>query len=104
MDLHLHHDAIEGPLHAHQLPDVRISEIGADQPGNVANVTRALSEAGLHILNLESDVGGTAAIPIYVMHIEGQARAGIEALRAALHGVAHDGIEAKLTPIDTLVG
>jgi len=104
LDLHLHLDDIEGHLHEHLLPDVRISVFGADQPGIVANVTSALSEAGLHILNLESDVGGTAAKPIYVMHIEGQARAGIEALRAALHGAAHDGIEAKLTPIDTLVG
>ena len=104
LDLHLHLDDIEGHLHEHLLPDVRISVFGADQPGIVANVTGALSGAGLHILNLESDVGGTAAKPIYVMHIEGQARAGIEALRAALHGVVHDGIEAKLTPIDTLVG
>src|SRR3569623_3291786 len=78
LDLHLHLDDIEGHLHEHLLPDVRISEIGADQPGIVASVTSALSEAGLHILNLESGVGGTAAKHLYVKHIEGPARAGIE--------------------------
>lgn len=104
MDLHMHIDGIDGHLHEHLLPDVRISVFGADQPGIVAKITGALSDAGLHILNLESDVGGSEARPIYIMHIEGQARAGIETLRAALQIVAHDGIEAMLTPIDTLVG
>lgn len=104
MDLHMHLDAIEAHLHKHLIPEVRISVFGADQPGIVARITGALSNAGLHILNLESDVGGSEAKPIYIMHIEGQARAGIEALRAALKIVAHDGIEAMLTPIDTLVG
>lgn len=104
MDLHMHLDAIEAHLHEHLVPDVRIGVFGADQPGIVAKVTGALSKAGLHILNLESDVGGTEAKPIYVMHIEGQACAGIEALHSALKLVVHDGIEATLTPIDTLVG
>lgn len=104
MDLHVHLDGIEGRLHEHVLPDVRISVFGADQPGIVAKITGALAKAGLNILNLESDVGGTETKPIYVMHIEGQAGAGIEALRPALDHVAHDGIEAVLTPIDTMVG
>ncbi len=104
MDLHLHIDAIEGRLHEHVLPDVRISVFGADKPGIVAKVTGALSEAGLHILNLESDVGGNDAHPLYIMHIEGQASEGIEPLRSALQVAAGDGVEASLTPIDTLVG
>lgn len=104
-DLHLHVDAIEGRLHEHLLPDVRISVFGADRAGIIAKVTGALSDAGLHILNLESDVGGTAERPLYIMHIEGQARGGLETLRAALATVrAGDGIEVRLTPIETLVG
>ena len=75
LDLHLPLVVIEGHLHDHLLPDVRISVFGADQPGIVANDTSALSEAGLHILNLESDVGGTAAYPIYVLHFDGLALA-----------------------------
>jgi glycine cleavage system transcriptional repressor len=105
MDLHLHIDKIEGHLHEHLVPDVRISVFSADRAGIVAKVTNVLSGAGLHILNLESDVGGTTARPIYIMHIEGQAREGIEALRSALSVVkADDGIEAKLYPIETMVG
>ncbi len=105
MDLHMHIDKIEGHLHEHLVPDVRISVFGADRAGIVAKVTNVLSGAGLHILNLESDVGGTAQRPIYIMHIEGQAREGVEALRSALAVVKEgDGIEAKLYPIETMVG
>jgi glycine cleavage system transcriptional repressor len=105
LDLHLHVDEIEGRLHEHLLPDVRISVFGADRAGIIAQVTGALSQAGLHILNLESDVGGTAERPLYIMHIEGQARSGPEQLRAALASMkVDDGIEIRLTPIETLVG
>src|SRR5690606_15972300 len=82
LGLHLHVDRIEGELHRHLVPDVRISVFGADRAGIVAQVTGALAEAGLNILDLESDVGGTQEQPIYIMHIEGQAREGIEALRS----------------------
>jgi len=99
LDLHMHLDQIEGHLHE------RISVFGADRAGIVAKVTNMLSGAGLHILNLESDVGGTSDQPIYIMHIEGQAREGLEALRSALDVMkAGEGIEAKLYPIETMVG
>ncbi|MEK7323392.1 MAG: ACT domain-containing protein [Pseudomonadota bacterium] len=104
MDLHIHIDAIEGRLHQHLLPDVRITVFGADKPGIVAKITGALSNAGLHILNLESDVGGSDAHPLYIMHIEGQAGAGLDALRSALQVAAGEGVETSLTAIDTLVG
>lgn len=105
MDLHTHIDKIEGHLHEHLVPDVRISVFGADRAGIVAKTTSVLWGAGLHILNLESDVGGTAERPIYVMHIEGQARDGMEALRSALAVVrADDGIEATLNLVETMVG
>ncbi len=104
MDLHMHIDAIEGRLHQHLLPDVRITVFGADKPGIVAKITGALSNAGLHILNLESDVGGSDVHPIYIMHIEGQAGAGLDALRSALQVAAGEGVETSLTAIDTLVG
>lgn len=104
MDLHMHIDAIEGRLHQHLLPDVRITVFGADKPGIVAKITGALSNAGLHILNLESDVGGSDAHPLYIMHIEGQAGAGLDTLRSALQVAAGEGVETSLTAIDTLVG
>lgn len=104
LGLHLHIDRIEGGLHRHVEPDVRITVAGADRAGIVAQVTGALAEAGLNILNLESDVAGSEEQPLYIMHIEGQAREGIEALRSALALATRDGIEASLSPIDTLIG
>lgn len=104
MGLHVHIDRIEGHLHQHLEPDVQITVYGADRAGIVSKVTGALAEAGLHILELESDVGGSADKPIYIMQILGHAAEGVDALRSALEVVAHDGIEAKLEVIETLVG
>ncbi len=104
MDLHLHVDHIVGGLHQHRDPDVRITVYGADRAGIVAKVTSALAEAGLHILDLESDVAGSTDKPIYIMHIEGHAAEGIEALRAALEVVHKEGIEVQIAPVQTLIG
>ena len=104
MGLHCHVDRIEGHLHRHLEPDVQITVYGADRAGIVARVTGALAEAGLHILELESDVAGTEAEPLYVMQIEGHAAEGVDALRSALEAVTVDGIEARLEPIETVVG
>jgi glycine cleavage system transcriptional repressor len=104
LGLHLHIDRIEGSLHKHQEPDVRIRVTGADRAGIVAQVTGALAEAGLNILELESDVGGTEENPIYVMLIEGCATEGIESLRSALDIVIKDGIEASIESIETMIG
>lgn len=104
MGLHYHVDRIEGHLHDHLVPDVRISVYGADRAGIVAKVTGALAEAGLHILDLESDVGGTEDKPFYIMQIEGHAGEGMAALESALEVVRAEGIEARLSAIDTLIG
>jgi len=104
MGLHLHVDRIEGGLHQHLDPDVRITVYGADRAGIVAKVTGALAEAGLHILDLESDVAGSVDKPIYIMHIEGHAAEGIEALRSALEVVHKEGIEVQIAPVQTLIG
>jgi len=104
LDLHLHVDPVEGGLHHHHPPDVRISIYGADRPGIVALATGALTEAGLDILDLTSDVGGTENAPIYIMHIEGRATEGTVALQSALDIIKKEGVETRLTPVDTLVG
>jgi len=104
LDLHLHLDRIEGKLHQHVEPDVRITVYGADRAGIVAKVTAALAEAGLNITDLESMVGGSEDKPIYVMQIEGIAAEGIESLQAAVDVIRQDGVEAHLEPIDTLIG
>jgi len=104
LGLHLHVDKIKAALHTHLDPDVRISVYGADRLGIVSEVTGALAESGLHILDLESDVGGSEESPIYIIHIEGHAAEGIDSLRAALTLMKDRGIETSLDEIDTLLG
>ena len=104
LQLHLHIDRVEGGLHHHVEPDVRITVYGADRAGIVAHVTTALAEAGLDILDLNSDVAGTEAAPIYILHIEGRALEGVEALQSALEIVKAEGVNAQLMPVDTMVG
>lgn len=104
MGLHLHLDRINAQLHKHLEPDVRITVYGADKAGIVARITGALAEAGLHILDMDSSVAGTADKPIYIMQIEGHAAEGVEALQSALNVVAEKGIEAHLEAIDTMIG
>jgi len=105
LELKMHVDRIEGELHRHMEPDVRISIYGADRAGIVAETTSVLAQAGLNILNLESDVGGTPDDPIYIMEIEGMAGKGIETIQMALDQLAAEKkVETRLTPIDTLMG
>ncbi len=102
--LRFHVDNIEGRLHDHVEPEVRISVFGADRAGIVAQATGALADAGFNILHLESDVAGSEDKPIYIMQIEGVAQKGVEAVRKALETVAKEGIETSIEPIDTLIG
>ena len=104
LGLQLHIDRVDAKLHEHLVPDVRISVYGADRAGIVARVTGVLAEAGLNILELESDVAGDIDKPIYIMQIEGKAAEGIAALESALQLVKADGVDAELSVIDTLIG
>jgi len=105
LGLHLHIDHIDAKLHEHKIPDVRISVYGADRAGIVSKVTTALAEAGLNILDLESDVAGDEKKPVYIMHIEGEATEGVKALESALQIVIDEnGVNAELVEIDTMIG
>lgn len=104
LGLHVHMDRIEGHLHHHLIPDVRVTVYGADRAGIVAQVTGALLHAGFNILDLQSDVGGSAAKPVYIMTMEGQANEGIQAIETALSEIAREGIEVDVQPIETLIG
>lgn len=105
LGLRMHVDRIEGHLHRHLVPDVCVRVFGADRSGIVARVTGALAEAGLNILDLESDVGGTEAQPVYIMTIEGQAQEGVDALESALEVVAkEENVDVEISPIDTMIG
>lgn len=104
LGLTVHVDVIAGQLHQHMQPNVSVSVYGADRSGIVARVTGALANAGFHILNLESDVGGSDQQPLYIMHIEGHCARSVEQLQAALAEVIHDGIQIHFETIESMVG
>jgi len=106
LGLHLHIDAIKGKLHEHETPDVRISVHGSDRAGIVAQVTGVLAEAGMNILNLESNVGGTTKKPFYIMHIEGSAKEGIATLETAIRDLTqqYPDLKVKLESTETFIG
>jgi len=103
MNLHLHIDedvVADVPIND---PDVQVTVYGADRSGIVAQVTSALALAGLNIIDLETDIGGNKAKPIYIMTLEGTAEKGIKPLQDALEALDSD-IEVNLDEINTLRG
>ena len=102
--LALHIDVAEPLSHEHMIPDVRVTVHGADRSGIVAQVTQAAAAAGLNIIDLISDVGGTGDAPIYILHIEGVAANGIEKLEQALTLVQAEGIKVDVRPVETMLG
>jgi glycine cleavage system transcriptional repressor len=104
LELILHIDVIAAELHQRPVPDVRILVHGADRAGIVAQVTGQAAAAGLNILDLESDVGGTESQPIYILQIEGVAAQGLDAIEQALAPLRAQGVKVDVLPIDTLIG
>ncbi|MCB1925726.1 MAG: ACT domain-containing protein [Gammaproteobacteria bacterium] len=102
--MRLHVDAIQGRLHEHVLPNIQVTVTGADRAGIVAQVTAALTDVGFNILDLESDVAGTAHKPVYIMQIAGVADAPIEKIEAALEALRKDGVDVNVNAIDTYIG
>lgn len=104
MHLSIHVDPIKGGLHQHVLPNIQVTVFGADRAGIVSGVTRALADIGFNILDLESDVAGGSDDPVYIMHISGVANAAIEEVEAALEEQKANGVNIKVSAIETLVG
>jgi glycine cleavage system transcriptional repressor len=104
LELRFHIDPIAGGLHQHRVPNIQVRVSGADRPGIVAQVTGALAAAGFNILELESDVAGLAAAPVYIMNIQGYCEATLETLEAALKSVTDEAIDVDVCAIETLIG
>jgi glycine cleavage system transcriptional repressor len=102
LGLHLHVDDIAGGLHQHLVPNIQLRVAGADRAGIVAQVTGVLAEAGFNILELESDVAGSADNPVYIMNIQGFADTTIESLEDAVSSLGD--IDVSISPIETLIG
>jgi glycine cleavage system transcriptional repressor len=74
---------------------------GADRPGIVAGVTGALAGAGANIIDLETQVIGAEAEPIYAMLIE-LATDAPGAVADAVAGACADlGVDHTLRAVDT---
>lgn len=102
--LKLHVDPIDAALHQHREPDVSVIVHGADRSGIVSEVTGALLEAGMNILDLRSDVGGSEDKPIYIMQIDGEASDGIEPIEQCVARLADQGLTVRVTPLQTMRG
>ena len=104
LGLRLHLDPVRGGLHEHLVPNIQVRVAGADRAGIVADVTEILAEQGFNILELESDVAGDAAKPVYIMNIQGYCDRTLESLEVALSGLASKGISVDVAPVDVLIG
>ncbi len=104
LGLQLHVDSIEGGLHRHMVPNIQVRVSGADRAGIVAKVTGALASTGFNILELESDVAGSAQQPVYIMCIQGYAETTVEALEEAVGSIGEEGVQVSVSPIETLIG
>jgi len=101
LDVHAVDDA---GLHQRPVPEVCVRVHGADRAGIVAQVTSRAAAAGLNIIDLESDVAGTDAEPIYILQIEGSAAQGVDAIEAALAPLQAEGVKVDVRPVETLIG
>jgi len=104
LGLCFHMDPLDGGLHRHQVPNVRVRVMGADRSGIVAQVTSALADTGFNILELESDVAGDPEHPVYIMNIQGYSEQTIESLRASVAMLAHEGIRVDIASVETMIG
>lgn len=100
----LHVDPIEARLHEHLLPNIQVTVSGADRTGIVAQVTAALAENGFNILDLESDVAGTAERPVYIMQIAGVADVPVESIDHSMNALREQGVDINVTAIETYIG
>ncbi len=104
LSLVLHVDPVQAGRHHRPVPDVCIVVHGADRAGIVSQVTSRAADAGLNILELESDLGGSEAEPIYILQIEGMATQGVDVIREALAPLQADGVKVEVRPIETMIG
>ncbi|MCU7842726.1 MAG: amino acid-binding protein [Candidatus Thiodiazotropha sp. (ex Monitilora ramsayi)] len=104
LGLQFHIDPIRGVLHQHRVPNFQVRVNGADRAGIVARVTGVLASCGFNILELESDVVGSAKEPVYIMTIQGYTESTLESLEGALDVLKAQDIDVHVSPIETLIG
>jgi len=85
-------------------PDVRINIYSAERMGIIEDVTSMLTESGLNILSLESNLGSNQPNNTYSIHIEGTVSEGITPLYEVLDRLSDEkNIQSQLIPINSQV-
>jgi glycine cleavage system transcriptional repressor len=95
---------VGGPADAGEPPSWVVSVHGADHPGILASVTRALADAGVNVCDLHTRlVGESDGRPLYVMFMEVAPPAGTgeDELRALLRTAAEaQRVDVALQPLE----
>ena len=85
-------------------PDVRINIYSDERMGIIEDVTSMLTESGLNILSLESNLGSNQPNNTYSIHIEGTVSEGITPLYDVLDRLSDEkNIQSQLIPINSQV-
>ena len=85
-------------------PDVRINIFSDERMGIVEDVTSMLTEAGLNILSLESNLDNNQPNNTYSIHIEGTVSEGITPIYDVLDRLSDEkNIQSQLIPINSQV-
>ena len=85
-------------------PDVRINIFSDERIGVLDDATGMLTESGLNIISLESNLSKTQAGNNYSIHIEGTVSNGINPLYAVLDRLLEEkNIQSQLIPINSQV-
>lgn len=79
-----------------------LSVYGADRPGIVYAISKALADQGVNITDLETRVTGSAQAPVYVMLLEvGLDQSGEDQVASALREAAgRSGVEVSLRALE----
>ena len=103
LGLNQHIIEIEEGAH-HIEPDVRINLFAEDRMGIIEDVTGMLTESGLNILTLESNLDTNQPNNTYSIHIEGTVSGGINPLYKVLDRLSDEKkIQSQLIPINAQV-
>ena len=85
-------------------PDVRINIFSDERKGVLDDATGMLTESGLNIISLESNLSKTQAGNNYSIHIEGTVSNGINPLYVVLDRLLEEkNIQSQLIPINSQV-
>jgi glycine cleavage system transcriptional repressor len=104
LKLNTHLVELEDATQHHCEPDLRISLFAEDRIGIVEDATAPLAQAGLNILQLESNISDTEDSGVYFIHLEGTLSDGLDSIYKVLESLEKEkGIKSQLIPINAQI-